>query len=215
MPGAVAQHEEGDLAAAAPLVDPAAQLDFLPDVAADVLDANGAQAAGFGHRCLPGRRGKRRWRRLKNGRIPPIYTTTRTRLRPPARGARYRQPFAAVKGKARMREPSKRLEGWRVRVPALALAFLMFSQPVAALGGSERRRLRRAARDCDAHRSDGTSRAGSRGVPRATCPRCPRRATILFRMGVEAQKKGDAETAVRLWRGAEELDPWSLSPASR
>lgn len=43
-------------------------------------------------------------------------------------------------------------------------------------------------------------------------PALPAQATMLFRMGVEAQKKGDTETAVRLWRGAEELDPWSLAP---
>jgi len=40
----------------------------------------------------------------------------------------------------------------------------------------------------------------------------PAQATILFRMGVESQSRGDAETAVRQWRGAEEIDPGALAP---
>ena len=43
-------------------------------------------------------------------------------------------------------------------------------------------------------------------------PALPAQATILYRMGVEAAKRGDAETAVRLWRGAEELDSGALAP---
>jgi tetratricopeptide (TPR) repeat protein len=43
-------------------------------------------------------------------------------------------------------------------------------------------------------------------------PALPAHATNLYRMGVEAQQKGDTETAVRLWRGAEELDPGYLAP---
>ena len=43
-------------------------------------------------------------------------------------------------------------------------------------------------------------------------PALPAQATVLYRLGVEARKRGDAETAVRLWRGAEELDPGYLAP---
>lgn len=43
-------------------------------------------------------------------------------------------------------------------------------------------------------------------------PALPHAAVLVYRMGHEAQKKGDLETAVRLWRGAEELDPTYLAP---
>ena len=43
-------------------------------------------------------------------------------------------------------------------------------------------------------------------------PALPAQATVLYRMGVEAQRESDAETAVRFWRGAEELDPGYLAP---
>lgn len=40
----------------------------------------------------------------------------------------------------------------------------------------------------------------------------PHAALLLFRVGEEAQSKGDHEAAVRMWRGAEELDPSLLAP---
>ncbi|MEP7027408.1 MAG: hypothetical protein ABI960_02325 [Candidatus Eisenbacteria bacterium] len=43
-------------------------------------------------------------------------------------------------------------------------------------------------------------------------PALPAQATVLYRMGVEADLKGESENAVRLWRGAEELDPGYLAP---
>jgi len=43
-------------------------------------------------------------------------------------------------------------------------------------------------------------------------PALPHAATIVYRLGHEAMKRGDAATAVRLWRGAEELDPAYLAP---
>ncbi|MGH7727160.1 MAG: tetratricopeptide repeat protein [Candidatus Eiseniibacteriota bacterium] len=43
-------------------------------------------------------------------------------------------------------------------------------------------------------------------------PSLPHAALLLFRLGKEAQQRGDHETAVRLWRGAEELDPSLLAP---
>lgn len=43
-------------------------------------------------------------------------------------------------------------------------------------------------------------------------PSLPAQATLLYRRGVEASRHGDHETAVRLWRGAEELDPGYLAP---
>ena len=43
-------------------------------------------------------------------------------------------------------------------------------------------------------------------------PALPHAATLLYRLGHEARKRGDLETAVRLWRGAEELDPTYLAP---
>jgi len=43
-------------------------------------------------------------------------------------------------------------------------------------------------------------------------PALPAQAAVLYRMGVEAQRNNDTETAVRLWRGAEELDPGYLAP---
>jgi len=98
-----------------------------------------------------------------------------------------------------------------VRVPALALAWLMFSQPVAALAAPAAPAP--AAPPAIAMPTDPTDIQGWLAWRAARdLPALPAQATILFRMGVDAQKKGDAETAVRLWRGAEELDPWSLSP---
>jgi tetratricopeptide (TPR) repeat protein len=43
-------------------------------------------------------------------------------------------------------------------------------------------------------------------------PAMPAQATILYRLGVEASRQSDPEGAVRLWRGAEELDPGALAP---
>ncbi len=43
-------------------------------------------------------------------------------------------------------------------------------------------------------------------------PALPHAATLVYRLGHEARKRGDLETAVRLWRGAEELDPTYLAP---
>jgi tetratricopeptide (TPR) repeat protein len=43
-------------------------------------------------------------------------------------------------------------------------------------------------------------------------PALPHAATIVHRLGNEAHARGDDETAVRLWRGAEELDPQFLAP---
>jgi len=43
-------------------------------------------------------------------------------------------------------------------------------------------------------------------------PALPAQATVLYRMGVEAANRHDPEAAVRLWRGAEELDPGALAP---
>lgn len=43
-------------------------------------------------------------------------------------------------------------------------------------------------------------------------PALPQAATIVFRLGNEAKERGDVETAVRLWRGAEEIDPTFLAP---
>ncbi len=43
-------------------------------------------------------------------------------------------------------------------------------------------------------------------------PALPAQATVLYRMGVEAQKQGNFEIAVARWRGAEELDPGYLAP---
>ncbi len=43
-------------------------------------------------------------------------------------------------------------------------------------------------------------------------PALPHAALLLFRLGKEAREQGDHETAVRLWRGAEELDPGYLAP---
>ncbi len=43
-------------------------------------------------------------------------------------------------------------------------------------------------------------------------PALPHAAAILYRLGNEAKARGDAEAAVRLWRGAEELDPHYLAP---
>ncbi len=46
-------------------------------------------------------------------------------------------------------------------------------------------------------------------------PALPHAATLMHRLGHDAAKRGDNETAVRLWRGAEELDPTYLAPRLR
>ena len=46
---AVAQDEELHLAAAAPMMDPAVELDLLAHVAAEVFDADGTDGGGLGH----------------------------------------------------------------------------------------------------------------------------------------------------------------------
>ncbi len=43
-------------------------------------------------------------------------------------------------------------------------------------------------------------------------PALPHAATLVHRLGNEAHARGDDETAVRLWRSAEELDPQFLAP---
>ena len=43
-------------------------------------------------------------------------------------------------------------------------------------------------------------------------PALPHAAMLVHRLGNEARDRGDHETAVRLWRGAEELDPQALAP---
>ncbi len=46
-------------------------------------------------------------------------------------------------------------------------------------------------------------------------PALPHAATLVYRLGHDAARRGDNETAVRLWRGAEELDPTYLAPRLR
>ena len=43
-------------------------------------------------------------------------------------------------------------------------------------------------------------------------PALPHAAMLVHRLGNEARQRGDFATAVRLWRGAEELDPQALAP---
>ncbi len=43
-------------------------------------------------------------------------------------------------------------------------------------------------------------------------PALPAQATVLYSLGCDAAKRHDSEAAVRLWRGAEELDPGALAP---
>src|SRR6185503_12571152 len=142
-------------------------------------------------------------------RYPP---RDRGRVRDPGCEGTLSAAESGCQGKARMRKSPTRLQGWLVRVAAMALALTLckaaaFAAPTATPAPAP------APTPVVATPSDPTDVQAwliYRSAHELTS--LPAQATMTFRMGVDAQKKGDTETAVRLWRGAEELDPWSLAP---
>lgn len=112
-----------------------------------------------------------------------------------------------------MRDLQTRVDGWRARAASAAVVALLLScapMAVAAVPTMAASPLPPPPVTMPTDPTDVQAWLAYREA--RDLPALPAQATILHRMGVEAQKKGGTEVAVRLWRGAEELDPGYLAP---